>query len=152
MKAISNERSAISAGCGVGLLFIACCISLSCSIPNLEPTACIDARTPVREFYSFHFGNEMRFSQQGLKLREKFLTPDFFRKMSTWPNAGDPFTTGNEDFPKAFRVGECDQIATDLTKFQVLLFWKDDVRSEQREIKVEAIKQGGQWLVADVKR
>jgi len=45
---------------------------------------------------------------------------------------------------------ECTEVAPDETEFQVLLFWKDDVRSEQREIGVTTVKQNGQWLVDDV--
>ncbi len=125
-------------------------LSVGCSIPNLEPQSCIDARTPVREFYSFHVGNDMHFSQENLKKREQFLTPAFVARLESEADGADPFTTRNTDFPKAFRVGECKEVAPDETEFQVLLFWKDDVRSEQREIGVTTVKQNGQWLVDDV--
>ena len=37
---------------------------LSCgSIPNLEQPECTDSRFVVKEFYSYHFGNEMKFSE-----------------------------------------------------------------------------------------
>ena len=35
-------------------------LSASCSIPNLEPQECVEARDTVTKFYSFHFGNEMK--------------------------------------------------------------------------------------------
>ena len=137
--------------------FFAFCIvhfalCIGCSIPNLEPTPCIEARTSIREFYSFHFGNEMRFTPETLKEREKFLTDGFAQKLAGWQRSGDPFTTGNDDLPKAFRVGACKEIAPDTAEFQVLLFWRDDTRSEQREIKVSAVKQNDRWLVDDVNR
>jgi hypothetical protein len=94
----------------------------------------------------------MQFSQGNLKLREKFLTPALSQKFGAWPNAGDPFTTGDEDLPKAFRVGECTQIPDDRTEFQVLLFWKDDVRTEQRQIRVAAARLNDRWLIDDVIR
>ena len=94
----------------------------------------------------------MRFSPESLKEREKFLTPGFTQKLASWQGSGDPFTTGNDDLPKAFRVGSCKAIAPDKTEFQVLLFWRDDTRSEQREIKVAAVKQNDRWLVDDVTR
>jgi hypothetical protein len=131
------------------ILNFAFCIA-GCSIPNLEPQACIESRTAMREFYSFHFGNDMRFSAENLKQREKFLTPVFAERLSSWTNPGDPFTTGNEDLPKAFRVGACKEIAADKTEFQVLLFWRDDVRSEQREIRVVAAKENDRWLIDNV--
>src|SRR5687767_14385950 len=95
-----------------------------CSIPNLESQTCIDSRPAVREFYSFHFANEMRFSPENLKLHAKYLTPDFAHRLKSWQSSGDPFTTGDEDLPKAFRVGECREIAVDRSEFQVLLFWR----------------------------
>ena len=131
------------------ILNFAFCI-FACSVPNLEPESCIEARTPIREFYSFHFGNDMNFSQEDLKKREQFLTPEFVNKHRNVPDGADPFTTGDTDVPKAFRVGECREIAPDKTQFQVLLFWKDDARTEQRQIFVDAAKPGGEWLVNGV--
>ena len=134
-------------------LFIAVCISAfhflnaACSVPNLEPQSCIEARTPVREFYSFHFGNELNFSRESLNKRTNFLTPEYASRLSGEPDGADPFTTGDTDYPKAFRVGECKEISAGRTDFEVLLFWKDDVRSEQRVINVEATKQGDRWLI-----
>ena len=128
------------------ILHFGFCIS-SCSVPNLEPPACTESRTAVREFYSFHFGNDMKFSLENLKLRERFLTPDLSKRMEFAKEGVDPFTTGTTDFPKAFRVGECKEISPDRTDFQVLLFWRDDTRTEQREINVEAEKQNEKWLV-----
>ena len=128
------------------ILYLAFCIS-SCGVPNLEPTACTEARTAVREFYSFHFGNDMKFSPDNLKLRERFLTPELSKQIASAQDGVDPFTTGTNDLPKAFRVGECNEISPERTEFQVLLFWRDDTRSEQREIKVESVKQSEKWLV-----
>ena len=131
------------------ILSFAFCI-FGCSVPNLEQKSCIEARTPIREFYSYHVGNDMNFSQENLKKREQFLTPEFVNKLRSVPDGADPFTTGDTDVPKAFRVGECREIAPDKTRFQVLLFWKDDVRSEQREIEVGTEKRDGRWLVNHV--
>ena len=131
------------------ILHFAFCIS-SCSIPNLEPPACTESRTAVREFYSFHFGNDMKFSKENLKLREKFLTAELSKQIALSQENTDPFTTGTNDIPKAFRVGECKVISPERTEFQVLLFWRDDTRSEQREIKVEAVKTEEKWLVDKV--
>jgi hypothetical protein len=130
---------------------IAFCIS-GCSIPNLEDPACTEARTAVREFYSFHFGNDMRVSDDNLKKRERFLTPRFFREISNEQEGTDPFTTGTTEFPKAFRVGECREISPDQAEFQVILFWRDDVRSEEREINAAVVKQEGKWLLDSVTR
>ena len=127
-------------------------LQISCGIPNLDPPECSASRTVVREFYSFHFGNEMRFSSDALKLRERFLPPALIERTRTATEGSDPFTTGDTDFPKAFRVGECRVIAPDRTEFDVLLFWKDDNRSEQRTIKVQAGKIDDKWLIDKIDR
>jgi hypothetical protein len=119
----------------------------SCSVPVLEPAECSAARQTVREFYSFHFGNEMNFSAENLRQREKFLSPQFVESLKNLQTDADVFTTGDTDYPKAFRAGECRLTAPDRTEIKVLLFWKDDVRSEQREIKVEAVRQNDKWLI-----
>ena len=117
------------------------------SVPNLEAAECTESRSAVRELYSFHFANEMRFSEENLKQREKFLTPEFYKSLQGSQTDGDVLTTGGTDFPKAFRVGKCEVAAPDKTNFEVLLFWRDEVRTEQRPIRVETVKQGDKWLV-----
>lgn len=129
------------------------CLSLfafclySCSIPNLQEQECIEARQNVKEFYSYHFGNDMRLTPENLKEREKFLTPELVNSLQTAPPAEDPFTLTN-DTPKAFRVGACEVVEPNKkVNFEILLFWKTDTRSEQREIKVEVVKQNEKWLI-----
>lgn len=127
-----------------------CAFVSACAIPNLESAECSDARTALREFYSFHFGNDMRFSADNLQMRQQFLTPSLFNKLSGSAAGTDPFTTGNDDLPKAFRVGACRVSPAGRPIFEVLLFWKDDNRSEQRSIWVAMRKQNDKWLVDQV--
>lgn len=101
----------------------------------------------MREFYSAHFAADMRFSAENLKKLERFLTPELTRGVSNSKENVDPFTTGTDDIPKAFRVGECREISSDRAEFQVLLFWRTDERTEQREIKVAAVESNGTWLI-----
>jgi hypothetical protein len=133
------------------ILALACvalaAFSPACSIPNLEDPNCTEARQEVKEFYSYHFGNDMKFSQENLKLRERFLTPEFAASLSGRTEESDVFTTGTNDIPKAFRVGSCQATPPDKARVEVLLFWKDDVRSEQRRIYADAVKRGDRWLV-----
>ena len=131
------------------LLLTAYC-SLSCSIPILESASCIDSRNALREFYSYHFGNSMSFSRDDLKAREKFLTPEFTARLQSSKEGTDPFTSGTSDLPKAFRVGECKEVSPKRTAFEVLIFWKDDQRSEERKISVEMAKRSDSWLVDSV--
>lgn len=124
----------------------------ACGVPNLDPPECAESRNAVREFYSYHFGNDMKFSAEGLKSRERFLSGDLRKQAASAAEGIDPFTTGDADMPKAFRVGECRVMSHDRTSFDVLLFWKDDVRSEQRKIEVETVKSGDSWLIDKIDR
>jgi hypothetical protein len=124
---------------------------LSCSMPNLESADCAGARLTLKNFYSYHFGGDMQIAPENLQQFEKFLTNDFLNNLrNSQPFEKDPFTL-TSDTPKAFRVGRC-QVVEPQTRvnFEVLLFWRTDTRSEQREINVEAVKQNDKWLVNKV--
>ena len=136
------------------LLFVFCFLLFalaSCSVPNLEKPECAAARQAVKEFYSFHFGDQMKPSRENSRKREKFLTDELNRALAAaeTEEATDYFTQ-TDDYPKAFRIGECAATDENRTVFQVVLFWKNDTRSEQREVKVEAVKQDGKWLINGV--
>ncbi len=119
----------------------------ACSIPNLEKPECTAARQTIREFYSMHFGTDMKPSEEYLVKREKYLSDRWkFFISKNLQNKHDYFTL-TDDYPKAFRIGECEVVAPDKTVFQVLFFWKDDTRTEQRETKVELIKENENWLI-----
>ncbi len=119
----------------------------SCSVPNLENPVCRDSGQAVKEFYSFHFGSDMKSSGENLALRENFLTDELKQKLSGEPSGAKDYFTATDDYPKAFRVGSCAVENENKTVLQVVLFWRDDTRNEQREIRVETIKQNDQWLI-----
>jgi hypothetical protein len=120
---------------------------LACSVPNLDEPDCTQARDVVREFYSFHFGNDMIYSAENLEKRKTFLTPRLFESLRNSPPPVDPFTQ-TDDMPKAFKVGECRvKERNRRVEFHVNLFWKTDTRTEQRPIKVEAEKVDDKWLI-----
>lgn len=126
--------------------------SLGCSIPNLEPADCTQARDRLREFYSFHFGNDMRPTLENIALRERFLTRDFGARLRVDAGGMPPtkidYFTLSEDLPKTFRVGECKIVETGkMTEFEVLLFWKDDTRSEQKLVRAAMRYENNTWLV-----
>ena len=89
----------------------------------------------------------MKFSPDNLRQREKFLSPDYVKILQNAPPDKDVFTTNSTDYPKAFRIGGCEVNTPEKTIFEVLFFWKDDARSEQRAITVEAVKQEDKWLI-----
>ena len=119
----------------------------ACSVPNLEQPECTESRIAVKEFYSFHFGHEMKFTAENLKLREKYLTPSLLASILPKNDETDIFTTNSTDFPKAFRLGVCKVIEPTKTDFEVVFFWKDDNRNEQKTIHIEAVKQTDKWLL-----
>ena len=131
------------------ILHCALCIS-SCSLPNLEKPQCTAARDVVKRFYSFHFGNDMRPSAENLKAREQFLTSELIRSLSASAETAKDYFTATDNYPKAFRVGECTSGSDDKATFQVLLLWRDDTKSEQREVHVETVKIGDHWLINNV--
>jgi hypothetical protein len=131
-------------------LLLAAFCSVNCSIPNLEKPECTEARQTVKEFYSYHFGNEMQFTPEHLEQRKRFLTLELINDLSGRTNGADPFTL-TDDVPKAFRAGGCEVIEPNKrVEFGVLLFWKTDTRSEEREINVEAVRQDDKWLINKV--
>ena len=129
-------------------LLIASCVLLSCSVPNLEEQDCREARDVVREFYSFHFGNDMHPSADNVRLREKYLTGRLKDNLLTAPATDLDYFTATSDLPKAFRVGGCTVNTPGQTvNFDVLLFWKDDKRTEQKHISVAVRKENDKWLI-----
>lgn len=133
---VSLLLSAFSFGCG--------------SIPNLEAAECSQARDQVKRFYSFHFANDMSPTPENLSQRRQYLTDRLFNSLWAADSIPGDHFTATSNYPKAFRVGECKVVSPERTVFQVLLLWKDDIRSEQKEVSVDMVKQGDKWLVDGV--
>jgi len=71
--------------------------------------------------------------------------------LSNQPESAADYFTATDDYPKAFRVGVCKIIEPEKrVNFQILLFWKDDNRNEQREMNVEIVNEKDEWLVNKV--
>lgn len=134
------------------IIICAVLASISCSVPTLESAACTDAKMLAKEFYSQHFAGDMKNSPENLALRAKFLTPEFQTAAAAAIPQVDFFTTGDEDFPKAFRIGGCEPLGSDRVRVEVLLFWRTDTRSEQRAINVEIVNDSTGWKVDKVIR
>lgn len=131
------------------VLHVALCFS-SCSIPNLEAPECSAARDSVKQFYSFHFANDMRPSAENLKARERFLTQGFYESLTAANRPKTDIFTASDDPPKTFKIGECKVIDKTRTDLQVQIYWRDDVQTVQREVRVEAVKTGEDWLIDKV--
>ena len=127
--------------------------AISCNIPVLESPECRAAKNSIREFYSIHFGSDMHPSAEGLELRKNYLTPELATAIAGSTNdQSDYFTQTTGDYPRAFRVGSCKSEDNNKAEVEVLIFWKDDVRSEQRSINVEAIRIDDRWLINKVSK
>lgn len=128
------------------------CLLTNCSIPNLESSECQEARDPLKRFYSYHFGGEMQPSEKYYQDRKEYLSPGFGTFVSKQIMNKRDFFTLEEDYPKAFRVGVCETVEPDKVRFGVLLFWKDETRSEQKKVNVEMIKENEKWLIDKVSK
>lgn len=151
MLAVSIEQRAVIGRlvCSVCLLLTAYCL-LACRVPNLATPQCSEARDAVRRFYSFHFGNDMRQSAENVEAREQFLTLELLESFSSVGETSKDYFTATENYPKAFRVGSCSSETDKKATLQVLLFWRDDTKSEQKEVHVETVKVGDKWLINKV--
>ncbi len=130
------------------ILHFAFCIT-SCSLPSLEKPECTQARDAVKQFYSFHFGNDTHPTAENLKAQERFLTGELFKTLSASVGSQDYFTASDE-FPKTFKIGKCESPQPDKANIQVQLYWRDDTKTVQKEVNVEAVKTGDAWLINKV--
>lgn len=136
------------------LLFTFYLLLCSCgvSVPNLEEPQCTEARNAVKRFYSFHFDNDMHPSLEYLELRDRFLTRNFRFMLGKGIGGLPPppprdYFTATENYPKAFRVGECKLGSGTEASLQVLLLWRDDTSSDQKEVHVDMVKVDDAWLI-----
>ena len=129
------------------LLFSAVIVGFGCSQPILESNECIEARDPVKRFYSFHFGNEMLASKENIEKRKKYLSKRLNAELNDRSDTKFDYFTQTADYPKAFRAGKCDSTAGDRVKFEVLLFWRTNEKNSQRAIQVEMVKENSRWLI-----
>ncbi len=148
----SQQRAVLTAGRLVRLtcLLITAYGALACSLPNLEKPQCTDARIAVRRFYSFHFGNDMKMTADNLNVRESYLTPELHNSLAAAGDSKFDYFTATDNYPKAFRVGSCTSDAEDKATLQVVLLWRDDTRSDQKEVYADVVKSGDNWLVQKV--
>ena len=61
----------------------------------------------------------------------------------------DPFTM-TRDFPRTFKIGECNADSETSVDFQVQLYWRNDEQTVQQEVVANAIKPKDSWLIDGV--
>ncbi len=94
----------------------------------------------------------MKPTKENLQRRGKFLTDELKQNLAARTDDKTDYFTATDDYPKAFRVGGCAAAGENKTFLEVVLFWKNETRSEQREIKVETVRQSGGWLINRVEK
>ena len=92
----------------------------------------------------------MKPSKENLQKREKYLTAELKQNLAAQVDGARDYFTATDDYPKAFRIGSCEVAGENKTIFQIVFFWRDDARSEQREIKVETVRENDKWLINKV--
>lgn len=136
----------------VGLLCVlhfAFCIG-ACSVPKLETAECSQARDAVKRFYSFHLGNDMQPSYENLAARRAFISPELASKLAATSDMSRDYFTDSDNFPRAFRVGECNSESVGRPRLSVLLLWRDDTSTDQKTITVSTVRAGNKWLIDEV--
>ena len=92
----------------------------------------------------------MRPSPENLKLRERFLTPEFYKKLVAASDTKTDMFTASDDPPKTFKIGKCESADANHAGLQVQIYWRDDAKTVQKEVHVEAVKTGDAWLIDKV--
>lgn len=107
----------------------------------------------MKQFYSFHFANDMRLTAENFKLREKYLTQDLLAQFKNQPkmNVWYDYFTQSSDPPTTFKIGKCTEVDRDHTSLQVQLYWRSDQNTVQKEVEVEAVKYYDKWLLNGVR-
>jgi hypothetical protein len=151
---LDMARRPLSIAAALCIVCCALCIA-SCKLPSLESPQCNEASLAVRQFYSFHLGNDMTPTEQNLIARERYLMTDFYhRLLSVKHEKTDPFTYSDE-YPKTFKIGACVANDADHALVQVQIYWQQEHGSTkdttQEDLKVDATRVAdGKWLIANV--
>ena len=119
----------------------------SCSIPSLEKPQCTEARDSVKQFYSWYLGTDAEEKSRHPEIYARFISPSF--PFDPKGSETDPYFLTN-DFPKTFRLGSCKVVDPEKVDIQVQLFWRDDIKTVQKEVHAEAVKPSDKWLIDKV--
>jgi hypothetical protein len=135
------------------VLHCALCIA-GCSLPSLEASQCAEARLAAKQFYSFHFGNDMTPGGENLKARERFLTSELYNSLSGSTDGKIDYFTKSESYPRTFKIGKCESTDAEHATLQVQVYWQEERGSlketTQRELSVDTVKTGDRWLIDNV--
>jgi hypothetical protein len=141
MSSISTVGRSITA-----ILLCATFVLSACSIPNLEGQQCTEARDEVREFYSWYMGMDAAAREKQRDVYNRYIAPDF---QSTAGSNADPFYL-SDTIPTTFKIGKCDQKDDSHITMQIQLYWRQDRKTDQKEVYADMTKAGDKWLIDKV--
>jgi hypothetical protein len=124
------------------LLPIAYC-QLAC-IPNPESQQCSEARDSVKEFYSWYLGTDPE---------QRRKQPEVFRKYISGTSSLNAVNSDLDPFfnsptpPTTFKIAKCETADADHTNIQVQLYWRQDLKIEQREVYADTVRTGDTWQI-----
>ena len=126
----------------------------ACRVPTLESQQCRDASLAVKEFYSFHFGNDMAPTAENLNARHRFLTDQLYGSVSAASDGKTDYFTKSAEYPKTFKIGKCEAPDAEHANVQVQEYWLQEHGSTkdtiQRSLEVSTVKTGDNWLINSV--
>ena len=88
--------------------------------------------------------------EENLKVQKRFLTSELFNTLSATAGISEDYFTKSVEFPKTFKIGKCEAPQPDKANVQVQVYWRDDAKTVQKEVNVEAVKTGDTWLINKV--
>jgi len=119
---------------------------LGCSIPKLEDQRCSEARDTVKEFYSWYLGTDPQMRAGQPDVFERFVSPGF---RPTIAENQDPFFLSGTT-PTTFKIGKCEAVTETKAEMQVQLYWREDGKTDQKEVFAELTRTNDRWLIENV--
>jgi hypothetical protein len=92
----------------------------------------------------------MRPTTENLEAAAPFVTEELRRTLNNAPTTAVDYFTQTDDYPRTFKVGTCSVQPNGHAVLDLILLWRDESRTQQREIKVETVKQSDKWLIDKV--
>jgi hypothetical protein len=127
------------------LIGVFICVS-GCSIPNLEGQQCTEARDAVHDFYFWYLGTDSAMRDKQRNIYERFIAPSFQSDAKT---DLDPFFL-SDTTPTTLKIGKCEQIDDLHVSMQVQLYWRQDGKTDQKEVYADVKKATNGWLIDKV--
>lgn len=121
----------------------------ACSIPTLEDPLCAQAQDSVKRFYSAHFDRGGSGTLTAPETR-MYVSERLVNELTEPQSGGTSYFTTGETFPSAFSIGACSLRGDQQAEIDVNLLWRTGERSDQRRIRVRAIRAEDKWQIDTV--